>query len=336
MNKDLTNSDIHRQNILNNPYALEKIEAHFAFSGKQFEGQTVFTKADLVALFGVDDSTIERYTADHGDELGKNGYRVLRGNSLKNFRLADVSGMNEGDKAPSLGIFSFRALLNLAMLLTKSERAKEIRSRILDIVMDVVAEKAGGHTRFINQRDQDFLPAAYQEFSYRQSFTSALSRHVDAGQFKYAHFTNRIYQIIFRENATEYRQVLKLGKNESVRDSMYAEVLNLIASFENGIASQIEQKAQQLSRMLSANEADELFAQAETNPFLQPLIHDARTRMASRDLCFRDALHDKLHSYIQAVPQADFEKFLGETSKALEARLKDEETLAVFKRLKDR
>jgi len=302
MNKDLTNSDIHRQNILNNPYALEKIEVHFAFPGRQFEGKTVFTKADLVALFRVDESTIERYIADHGDELGKNGYKVLRGNSLKNFRLADVSGMNEGDKAPSLGIFSFRALLNLAMLLTKSERAKEIRSRILDIVMDVVAEKAGGHTRFINQRDQDFLPAAYQEFSYRQSFTSALSRHVDAGQFKYAHFTNRIYQIIFRENATEYRQVLKLGKNESVRDSMYAEVLNLIASFENGIASQIEQKAQQLGRMLSANETDELFTQAETNPFLQPLIHDARTRMASRDLCFRDALHDKLHSYIQAVP----------------------------------
>lgn len=336
MNKDLTNSDIHRQNILNNPYALEKIEIHFAFSGKQFEGQTVFTKADLAQLFEVDDSTIERYIAEYADELRKNGYQVLRGKSLKNFRLSDVSGMNEGDKAPSLGIFNFRALLNIAMLLTKSERAKEIRSRILDIVMDVVAEKAGGHTQFINQRDHDFLPAAFQESSYRESFTSALNRHVDAGQFKYAHFTNKIYQIIFRENAAEYRQVLKLGKNDSVRDSMYAEVLNLIASFENGIASQIERRAQELGRKLLGSETDELFVQAETNPFLQPLIHDARTRMASRDLCFRDALHDKLHSYIQAVPQADFERFLGETSKALEERLKDEETLAVFKRLKDR
>lgn len=336
MNKDLTNSDIHRQNILNNPYALEKIEVHFAFPGKQFEGQTVFTKADLAGLFEVDERTIERYIAQHGDELGQNGYRVLRGKALKDYRLADVSDTNVGDKAPSLGVFNFRALLNLAMLLTESERAKEIRSRILDIVMDVVAEKAGGHTQFINQRDQDFLPAAYQEFSYRQSFTSALSRYVDVGQFKYAHFTNKIYQIIFRENAIEYRKVLRLGKNDSVRDSMYAEVLNLIASFENGIASQIEQKALQLGRKLSGTETEELFSQAETNPFLQPLIHDARTRMASRDLCFRDALHDKLHSYIQAVPQADFDRFLGETSKALEDRLKDEETLAVFKRLKDR
>ena len=336
MNKDLTNSDINRQNILNNPYALEKIEVHFAFPGRQFEGQTVFTKADLARLFEVDDSTIDRYIAEYADELGKNGYQVLRGKSLKNYRLSDVSRMNEGDKAPSLGIFNFRALLNIAMLLTKSERAKEIRSRILDIVMDVVAEKAGGHTRFINQRDQDFLPAAYQEFSYRETFTGALSHHVDAGQFKYANYTNKIYQIIFRENAAEYKQVLKLGKNESVRESMYAEVLNLIASFENGIATQIEQKAQQLGRKLNGSETDELFVQAETNPFLQPLIHDARTRMASRDLCFRDALHDKLQSYVQAVPKADFEKFLGETSKALEDRLKEEETLAVFKRLKDR
>lgn len=336
MNKDLTNTDIHRQNILNNPYALEKIEAHFAFSGRQFEGKTVFTKADLANLLEVDERTIERYVAQHGDELGKNGYQVLKGKSLKNMRLSDVSDMNVGDKAPSLGVFSFRALLNIAMLLTESERAKEIRSRILDIVMDVVAERAGGHTQFINQRDQDFLPAAYQEFSYRQSFTSALNRHVDVGQYKYAHYTNKIYQIIFRENATEYKQVLKLGKNDSVRDSMYAEVLNLITSFESGIASQIEQRAQQLGRKLTRAETDELFAQADANPFLQPLIHDARTRMASRDLCFRDALHDKLQSYIQAVPQADFERFLGETSKALENRLKDEETLAVFKRLKDR
>lgn len=336
MNKDLTSSDISRQNILNNPYALEKIERYFAFQGRQFEGQSVFTKAELVQIFEVDERTIERYVANYGDELGKNGYQVLKGKSLKNFRLADVSDMNVGDRVPSLGVFTFRALLNIAMLLTESERAKEIRSRILDIVMDVVAEKSGGHTRFINQRDQDFLPAAYQEFSYRQSFTSALSRHVDVGQEKYARYTNKIYQIIFRENAAEYRQVLKLGKNESVRESMYAEVLNLIASIENGLATQIEQEAQRLGRELTSIETDTLFAQAELNPFLQPLIHDARTRMASRDLCFRDALHDKLQSYVQAVPKADFEKFLGETSKALEDRLKDDETLAVFKRLKDR
>ena len=58
--------------------------------------------------------------------------------------------------------------------------------------------------------------------------------------------------------------------------------------------------------------------------------------MASRDLCFRDALHEKLEAYIKAVPEADFERFLGEKSKSLEEQLSDPETLAVFKRLKDR
>jgi hypothetical protein len=58
--------------------------------------------------------------------------------------------------------------------------------------------------------------------------------------------------------------------------------------------------------------------------------------MASRDLTFRDALHQKLVSYIQTVPESDFEKFLGEASKSLEEQLAEPDTLAVFKRLKDR
>jgi len=61
-----------------------------------------------------------------------------------------------------------------------------------------------------------------------------------------------------------------------------------------------------------------------------------KVKMASRDLCFRDALHDKIEGYIQSVPTVDFKKFLGKTSKSLSERLEDEETLAVFQRLKDR
>jgi len=34
MTKDLTTSDISRQNILNNNYALEKVELHLALGGK--------------------------------------------------------------------------------------------------------------------------------------------------------------------------------------------------------------------------------------------------------------------------------------------------------------
>ena len=56
--------------------------------------------------------------------------------------------------------------------------------------------------------------------------------------------------------------------------------------------------------------------------------------MESRDKCFRDALHHKLEHYIQSVPKADFERFLGEKSKELEERIL--ETREVFERLKDK
>ncbi len=59
---------------------------------------------------------------------------------FKNIKLSYVSDIDVGDKSPALGLFRFRALLNLAMLLTESGKARLIRSRILDIVIDVVAK----------------------------------------------------------------------------------------------------------------------------------------------------------------------------------------------------
>lgn len=91
-----------------------------------------------------------------------------------------------------------------------------------------------------------------------------------------------------------------------------------------------------LERKLRPSELDEIIKVASKNPFLTPHIEDARVKMASRDLCFRDALHDRLEHYIQSVPKEEFDKFLGETSKSLEERLSDPETLSVLKRLKDR
>ena len=334
---DFTTAQLQRQNILNNRYALQAAEQHLQLGGVVFQGQTVFTKQQVMALFEVSDATVERYISNHGEELKGNGYQLLKGKNLKEFKdLADVSLINEGNKAPLLGVFSFRAVLNLAMLLTESERAKAVRSRLLDIVMDVLAERTGGHTKFINQRDEHYLMASFQEESYRKQFTDALDHFVVEHQWKYVRFTNLIYQCIFRENATEYRQVLKLAAKDSIRDTMYSEVLTLIASLETGLAHELEKEFKRLGRELSMQEGAALFGQFESHPLFKPFIVDARTKMASRDLGFRDALHHKLEAYIQSVPEADFDRFLGETSKSLEDRLSDPATLAVFKRLKDR
>jgi hypothetical protein len=334
---DLTTAQLQRQNILNNRYALQAAEQHLQLGGVVFQGQTVFTKQQVMALFEVSDATVERYISNHGEELKANGYQLLKGKNLKEFKdLVDVSLINEGNKAPLLGVFSFRAVLNLAMLLTESERAKAVRSRLLDIVMDVLAERTGGHTKYINQRDEHYLMASLQDESYRKQFTDALDHFVVEHQWKYVRFTNLIYQCIFRENATEYRKVLKLAAKENIRETMYSEVLTLIASFEAGIAHELELEFKRLERKLSMQEVEALFGRFESHPLFKPLILDARTKMASRDLGFRDALHHKLEAYIQSVPEADFDRFLGKTSKSLEDRLSDPATLAVFKRLKDR
>ena len=337
MKKDLTTSSISRQNILNNHYALEKIELHLALGGITWRDERVFTKAKVAQLLQVDIRTVERYLEQNREELTKNGYRILKGLEFKEFK-EYLSDIYVGDmlKTPSLGVFSFRAVLNLAMLMTESQIAKMIRSKILDIVLDVMAQKTGGHTKYINQREEEYLPASYKEYSYRQEFTNALDFYLDMGKYKYAKYTDKIYKIVFLENAKEYKKILDLKKRDRLRDTLYSEVLNIIASIENGIAQDMKKEFEKLGRKLTPKELDELFKRAEDNPYLKPIIEDARVKMASRDLCFRDALHEKLENYIQSVPKSDFDKFLGETSKSLEERLSNPETLAVLKRLKDR
>jgi hypothetical protein len=338
MNNDLTTSDVGRQNILNNSYALEKVELYLALGGITWRDERIFSKKKVAKLLDVDIRTIERYLEQNRDELAKNGYRVLRNLEFREFK-EYVSDMNVGDmlKTPSLGVFSFRAVLNLAMLITESERAKSIRGKILDIVLDVMAEKSGGHTRYINQREENYLSASYKEYSYREEFTNALDHCLETtNRFKYATYTDKIYQIVFLENAKEYKQILDLGKKDKLRETLYSEVLNIIASIENGIAQEMRNESENLGRKLTSKELNELFKQVKNNPYLKPIIEDARVKMASRDLCFREALHENLENYIQSVPKSDFDKFLGETSKSLEERLSSPDMLAVLKRLKDR
>lgn len=335
---ELTTSLVARNNVLNNPYAISELEKHLQLGGLQFEEETVFTKAQVAQILDITERTVDNYISSNSDELSRNGYRILKGNSLKNIKLLYVDETNFVDisKAPSLGIFSFRAVLNLAMLVTESERAKLIRSKMLDMVIDVIAHKTGGNTKYINQRDENYLLSAYTEQSHRKLFTDALRDYLEMGNHKYGVYTDKIYQAVFREKAKEYKKILKLNEKDKVRDTMYSEVLTAVASFEKGLAMQLKQASEKLGRKILPAELDEMISEAENNPFLEPFILDARVKMSSRDLCFRDALHHRLEQYIQAVPESDFEKFLGEKSRSLQEQLSDPEILDVFKRLKDR
>ena len=237
-------------------------------------------------------------------------------------------------KTTVLGVFDFRAFLNIAMLLAESARARLLRQAILDIVIDTINQRTGGGTKYINQRDEDFLLASFHEENYRKEFTDALHNYVDMGNFKYPLFTDKIYVSIFKEKAKEYRNILKLHKKDKVRDTFYSEILDLVASYEYGFAEELKAAFNKKGEKLSSWDVDVLFTKFARHPHWKPLIERARNKMASRDLAFRDALHLQLTEYITPLKSDEFERFLGEKSKELVDRM--EEAKDVFKRLKDR
>lgn len=359
MTKDLTNSSIERKNILNNKYAITEIYNNVGFYGILFDKKYRFTKLQVANYFEVDIRTIDRLLETNKEELEESGYELFSAFRLRDFKEkvnewqqkagADVHDTNvvnikqyidnEWDnlsKTPRLGIFTYKAFLNIGMLLTGSEKAQQLRSILLDIVIDVLNKKLGGTTKYINQREEEFVPSAIREYNYRQEFTNALDYYIDDNKFKYSQLTDKIYKNIFKENAKEYKQILNLNVKESVRSTMYSEVLDLIAAYENGFAGHLKKEFEKLGRKLKLSEAHLLFTTFENvmADFVNPLREKARSLMASRDMAFRDALHEKLREYINAVSANDYEKFLGERSKSLEERLEDNKE--VFIRLKDR
>lgn len=340
MGKDLTNSKVDRQNILNNEYAISEIEKNITLNGVCFEDKIRFIKEQVAKFYEVDVRTIERYIEQYNEELTSNGYEILKGKRLKDFLNKyniEVADINVGDlpkTIPTLGVFDFRTVLNVGMLLSESERAKTVRSMILDIVIDTINIKTGGETKYINQRDEDFINSWFEEENYRREFTDALKDYVIGGNFKYPTYTDKIYQSIFREKASEYRKVLNLEAKDKTRDTFYAEILDLIASYECGLADVIKKKSIDLGRKLEYSEVDEIFEEFENQKLYKPLINKAREKMASRDLAFRDALHLKLKDYITPLQASEYERFLGAKSEELQERMK--EAQEVFKRLKER
>lgn len=341
MQKDLTMSQIDRQNILNNEFAVLEIQKTSKIDCILFEGKLVFTKNMVASFFDVDIRTIERYVSDNLEELTNNGYEIIKGKRLKSFieiaNTYDVSDINVGnisERTPQLSIFDFKAFLNIAMLLSESENARIMRQLMLDIVIDLINQKTGGGTKYINQRDKDFISAYLQEENYRKEFTDALRDYVDMGNTKYAIYTDMIYQSIFKEKSREYREILKLQKKDRVRDTLYSEVLDLVASYECGLAVMIKEQSEAIGRKLTNWEVNDIFHAFEILPHWKPLIIRARSKMASRDLALRDAFHAQLNEYIKPLEREEYERFIGTEADLIDKLMQENQD--VLKRLKER
>ena len=332
--KDLTISNIERQNVLNNRFAVSKVQEHLDIEGMLFEGEYRFTKKMVADFYEVEERTIERYLEKHSDELAANGYVLCKGKHLKELKLQFAPVINVGSKTTQLGLFNFRSFLDMGMLLTESEKAKKVRSLILDFVITTINEKTGGGTKYINRRDVHYLPAAITEENYRKNLTSAINQYVDGHPtYKYPQLTDFIYKAVFKENAKEYREVLKLDSKDNVRHTLYSEVLLVISSFENGVGAALSERFKENGgRLLTIDEVERIVNELAEHPMQKPYLNDARTKMASRDFSFRDAYHGNIADYLQAVTPEEFERFIGDQSIDFDRILADNKD--VLKRLK--
>lgn len=341
MSKDLTTSQLDRQNILNNEIALDEFYNSFQIPGILFEGQYWYTKEMVADFFEVDIRTIERYINNNINEFKSNGYEIIKGVRLKKLRqvldLEHVPDINVGNippKTPQLALFNFKSFINMAMLLVESPNARTLRQAILDIVIDFINRKTGGSTKYINQRDQSFISSFFHNENYRKEFTDALNNYVSMGNGKYPIFTDKIYQSIFKEKSKEYREILKLNTKDKIRKTLYSEILDLVSSYECGLAVELKNKSDELGRKLNFFEAQEVFNKFENLPHWKPLLISARNKMASRDLALRDAFHEQLQEYITPLSTEEYDRYLGKKSEALEALMQENED--VLKRLRDR
>jgi hypothetical protein len=158
MDNRLETSTIERQNVLNNRFAVAAIQKALNIEAMFFDDQYCFTKQMVADFYEVDISTINRYLAIHADELKFNGYFLSKGKSLKEFKLQFGRLINETTKTTVIGLFNFRAFLNIGMLLSESEKAKQVRSLILDIVIATI-QRANGRRHKIHQSSRCKLPA---------------------------------------------------------------------------------------------------------------------------------------------------------------------------------
>ena len=81
------------------------------------------------------------------------------GKRLKYYKLSkfeqDDREVDFLNKNPQLRMFNFRAFFNTPMLLSKSEKAKQLSSVILEIILDTINNRTGGGPKYINLRDEE-------------------------------------------------------------------------------------------------------------------------------------------------------------------------------------
>lgn len=133
-NELLTNAKRREENM-NRVEVLDKVGTLLSLPNTE-----LYTTEMVANYYEVGIEAIQSLIKDNKEELKTNGFKLMKRSEILNV----LGGQLENIKVPNRGmnIFTKRTVLNVGMLLRDSEIAKEIRSRLLDIVHD--SEKGNG------------------------------------------------------------------------------------------------------------------------------------------------------------------------------------------------
>jgi hypothetical protein len=126
----LVESKEKREELISHLEALDKVKA-LAFITKD----NVITTDQVANYFEVNVNTIKQVVSRHKEELESNGLKTIRGQELKDFKtsLSELQDVTSFKRASALTLFTKRAVLNVAMLLTESLVAEKVRDYLLNI-----------------------------------------------------------------------------------------------------------------------------------------------------------------------------------------------------------
>lgn len=103
---------------------------------KKFGNVVEYMTQPMVAdLYGVADSTIQWYGDEHSEELSKYGYKVVKGQELKDLRTSTTC-LQISPKTRALRLYPVKAVIVLGMMLTESVVAAKLRRDIMNKIFN--------------------------------------------------------------------------------------------------------------------------------------------------------------------------------------------------------
>ena len=144
-----------RQEILDTDEVLQYIQDNIAVSGTQYQDDFYLTTNDAASYFEVDVTVIQDYTVRYQEELSQNGFTVFRGDELADFLTKSHSIAPSTQELP---VFTFKAFLDLAFLLSDNEKASHLRCVALGVMTDVINLGIGGGAIYLQNDCEPSLP----------------------------------------------------------------------------------------------------------------------------------------------------------------------------------